>query len=611
MYESFFGLSEKPFNLTPDPRYFYLSESHREALSALIYGVQERAGLITLTGPVGLGKTMILASFLDQTREHAETACFSGAVSQDRIRFLKDLCSLLGISSEEDSRFGLSQAVKDFAIRKKGGGRSVVVLVDEAQDLGREELEHFHHLSNLETPDAKLLQIVLAGTEKLDEKLRDPGLEALWQRVAIRCTIKPIEPEETIAYIFHRVGVAGGASRGLFTEDALWRILNFSRGVPRLINLVCNQAMISAFSSGRYPVDDSAVMEALNEIEGGCAVSGADEVVQREKIGGLIEAAARSKEEGAPVSLGDQPWGDHGAVVGRQEGEGMARVRGRWRNLFSRILPGRRFSLGFVAVFLFAAAGMLMTMGLLRARDGGVERVRVSLSRESGEGWAKDPSEKPEPGYETPRGGPERSVRENGVDEMHTGLLPLRWPEGDESLTGPYRPVDRSEEAAEQRIAATEQASAKAGVRKTIREKDVARIALEQYGRLDTGILRMLREQNPQIRDWNRLGRTVEIVLPEMPRASEGMADFYTIQVGAFKEGGRASARASELEKKGAQNLFLVGGEGDNRLTTVCVGVFETGRQSSGNLDRVKAWGFDDAFPTRIRGKRLEEILQP
>ena len=125
MYESFFGLNEKPFNLTPDPGYFYLSESHREALAGLIYGVRERAGLITVTGPVGVGKTMILASFLDQIRGIAEAASFSGSISVDRVEFLKDLCSALGISPGEDSVFGRSRALKDLATRKAEAGRSV------------------------------------------------------------------------------------------------------------------------------------------------------------------------------------------------------------------------------------------------------------------------------------------------------------------------------------------------------------------------------------------------------------------------------------------------------------------------------------------------------
>ena len=222
MYESFFGLNEEPFNLTPGPP-FYLSEGHQEALAGLIYGVRERAGLITLTGPVGVGKTMILASFLDQIREHAETASFSGAVSGDRVEFLKDLCSVPGITPEQDSLFAVSQAIKDFAIRKSGEGRSVVVLVDEAQDLGLEELEHFHHLWNQQTPEAKLVQLVLAGTEKLDEMLRDNSLEALWQRVAIRCAIKPSGPRKRRRLPFREdVWAPSGRKRGTHEGLPIW-----------------------------------------------------------------------------------------------------------------------------------------------------------------------------------------------------------------------------------------------------------------------------------------------------------------------------------------------------------------------------------------------------
>jgi len=382
MYESFFGLNEKPFNLTPDPRYFYLSESHREALAALIYGVREKAGLITLTGPVGGGKTMILASFLDQIREHAETASFSGAVSASRMEFLKDLCSVLGITPEQDSLFGMSQAIKDFAIRKAGEGRSVVVLVDEAQALGLEELEHFHHLCNLETPEAKLVQIVLAGTQKLDEKLKDKSLEALWQRVSIRCPIKPIEPEETIAYIFHRLRVAGSSSSGLFSDDALWRIVNFAGGVPRLINLVCNQAMISAYSSGRVPVDEDAVLEALNELEDGHLGVGTGEMVGRDEIRGMVEAVSQQQEEEAAPPEGEKdPDTNEGEDSHRkvevEEEEGITIRRRRRRRFLSWSLPGRRFSLAHVMIILFAMVGGVMAIGLLKARDDLVERVEV------------------------------------------------------------------------------------------------------------------------------------------------------------------------------------------------------------------------------------------
>jgi general secretion pathway protein A len=615
MYESFFGLSDKPFKLTPDPRYFYLSESHREALAALVYGVRERVGLITLTGPVGVGKTMILASFLDQIREHAETASFSGSVSGDRIEFLKDLCSVLDIAEHQDSLFGVSQAIKDFAIRKAGEGRSLVVLVDEAQDLGLEELEHFHHLSNLETPEAKLVQIVLAGAEKLDEKLQEKRLEALWQRVAIRCAIKPIEPEETIAYIFHRMRVAGSATSGLFSDAALWRIVNFARGVPRLINLVCNQAMISAYSSGRLPVDEDVVLEALKELDGGHLGLEAEGGVGREEIGKLVETVSQRQEAGAAPPEGDNNPGakereDGYRKVEAEEEKGITVwTRHQW-GVISWFCPGRRSALALILVLLIAMVGVVMATGLLKARDDVVERVEVGLLEESDAGWRGDVPEKQSLWYEMRRGGPERPAEENDVAEIRPELLPLRWPEVEEVGVELGGALDREEKVSRSGIAPEDGSPAGEKMR-TIQAKDIARIALERYGRLDVEILRILRTKNPQIRDWNRLDQTVRLLLPEMPQPTKGGVDFYTIQVGAFRGEEGAAQRVSDLEKRGAQNLFLLRGGADKKLTFVCVGVFESGRDSWRNLQQIREWGFKDAFPTRIKEKRLEDILQP
>lgn len=615
MYESFFGLNEKPFNLTPDPRYFYLSESHREALAGLIYGVREKAGLITVTGPVGVGKTMILASFLDQIREHAETASFSGAVSGNRVEFLNDLCSVLGITPEQDSLFGVSQAVKGFAIRKAGEGRSVVLLVDEAQALGLEELEHFHHLCNLETPEAKLVQIVLAGTEKLDERLKDKSMEALWQRVAIRCAIKPIEPEETIAYISHRMRVAGSPSSELFSDDALRRIVNFARGVPRLINLICNQAMISAYSSGRLPVvDEDAVLEALKELEGGHPGVGTGEMVGPDEIRGMVETVSQGQEEAAPPPEGEKDPDTSEREDSHKKGEAekeegiIIRRRRRW-GFFSWFFPGRRFALALALIVLLAMVGVVTAIGLLRARDDVVERAEVVLLEEPGAGWPNGSPDQSGLGYGTPRGGPEQTVGEE-VAEVRTGLLALGRSEVEDVPVGLGGTFDREERDSRVGMASKDSVPEGEG-RRSVREKDVARIALEHYGWLDAEMLKVLREKNPQIRDWNNLTQKVHLVLPDMPESTNGGVDFYTIQVGAFREEEGASRRASALAKKGSQNLFLVKGGADKNLTFVCVGVFESGPQSLAGVRQMQDWGYEDAFPLRIQAKRLEDILQP
>ncbi len=586
MYESFFGLREKPFSLTPDPGYFYLSEGHREALAALTYGVRDGAGLITLTGPVGVGKTMVLASFLSRIRGHAEAAAFSGEVSRNRTEFLRDLCSLLGIVPEQETLFATSQAVKDFAMKKTGEGRSVVVLVDEAQDLGPQELDHFHHLSNLETPEAKLLQIVLAGTDKLDEKLQDERVEALWQRVAIRCVIRPIEPEESVAYIFHRLRIAGASSPGLFSDDALWRIVNFAGGVPRLINLICNQAMISAYSSGRTPVDEGAVAEALREIEGSPSAPEAEEVVARDEIRSLVEAAERAWADGpslAEEAAGFFP-GEGTESAGGVQAEVTADRRRRRPRFFFRFKPGRRLAVAFVLILLLALVGFVMTVDLPVVGEG-------------------------ESGYPISKAGLEASNEDPQAAEPPSGLLPLRWPEEESGSPESSRPSFRDEAALVAETVSVE--GTEGGGTTKVQEEGVARIALEHYGRLNGEILQVLREKNPQIRDWNDLTPNVRLVLPDVPASQDVETDFYTIQVGAFREGEGVSRRLSDLAEKGAQNLFLVRGGEERGFTFVCVGVFESGRQSSQSLGRVREWGFHDAFPVRIQGERLEDILQP
>jgi general secretion pathway protein A len=593
MYESFFGLKEKPFSLTPDPRFFYLSESHREALAAVIYGVREKAGLITLTGPVGVGKTMILASFLDPIKAHAEAALFSGAISKDRKEFLKDLCRALGISSEQGAVFELSQAIKNFALKKTGEGRSVVILVDEAQDLGLEELDHFHHLSNLEAPDAKLLQIVLAGTQKLDEKLKDKRMEALWQRAAIRCVIKPMEPQETIEYILHRLRVAGSSSSELLTEGALWRIVNYARGVPRLINLLGNQAMIAAYSSGRAPIGEDAVLESLKELdEESLSESAAEELVARDEIRGLVEVAFRRLEERADPLQGEEV--DIREVCGilrdnvvPADQEELAWGSSRWAEAVSWLRPWRwRVAFSLILVLSLSTVGVLVTTGVLKRGEMEVERVVVAspegpvVSREGDSTEATalgdsteatalaDSTEMAALGEDTATGGPEHAVKEE-EDEVRTE---------------------------EKEVA--------------VQGRDLAGIALERYGRLDVEMLKLLQEKNPQIRDWNSLDQAAQLVLPDMPQGTKGGADFFTIQVGAFRAEKGANKIASDLAKREAQNLFLVKGNG-NKITFVCVGVYESGRQSLGSIRKMKQWGYKDAFPTRIQAKRLEEILHP
>jgi general secretion pathway protein A len=576
MYESSFGLQEEPFSLTPDPRYFYLSKSHREGLAALIYGVREEKGLVTLTGPVGVGKTMILNAFLYQIQEHAVTASFSGEIAGSRVEFLKDLCRVLDISPEHESPFGLKQAIKDFAIDKRREERRVVLLVDEAQDLGPQELAHFHHLINLETPEGKLLQIVLAGTERLDERLKDEDLTALRQRVAIRCAIEPIEPEETIEYIFHRLRIAGGTSLDLFTDDALWRIVNYARGIPRLINLVCNQALLTASGSGKVPIDEEAVRGALEDVQGGAEEIPGEELVARDEISGLVELVSQRIVEEAFPGEDEEGESGEGREDSRRATEAAAagevtggRIRTAVRRFISRMGPGLLLTL--VGVLLLVVAGVLATLRFLNS---------------------------------------ERTIQEQEVVETTAGSLAPGLPEEKEVPGESREGFEEGEEqdSRDEESSRDETPPMVEGV--TFREKDLAGIALEHYGMLDLEILRALREKNPGIQDWNHLDPTVRLVLPQVHEVTSGGADFYTIQVGAFKAEEGPYRRASELAGRGIQNLFIIQ-EGDADLTLVCTGVYTSGRQASGDIPVMQEWGFDDAIPTRIRHRQLADILQP
>jgi len=576
MHESSFGLQEEPFNLTPDPRYFYLSKSHREGLAALIYGVREEKGLVTLTGPVGVGKTMILAAFLYQIQDHAVTASFSGEVSGSRVEFLKDLCRVLGISPEYESLVGLKQAIEGFAIDKRGEGRRVVVLVDEAQDLGEEELAHFHHLLNLETPEGKLLQIVLAGTERLDEKLKDENLLALRQRVAVRCAVEPIDPEETIEYIFHRMRIAGSTFLDLFTDDALWRIVNYARGLPRLINLVCSQAMLRASGSGEVPIDEDAVRKALEDVEGGPSGIAVEETVERDEISRLVEVV-HQRILGELVSEGGEesvPGGESedsrtATQVGEEEEATWRRIHTTGLGFPSRMGP--RILLVVAAIFLLAVIGILAARRLLN---------------------------------------PEQTIQEQGGVEATASTLALGLPEVKEFRD---RSSGAGREEAEQKSGdekSSRDQTPKMAEKETFREKDLAGIALEHYGMLDLEIVRALEEKNPEIRDWNSLDPTVRLVLPEVHEVTSGGADFYTTQVGAFRTEDGSLRMVSELVGRGVQNLFIIK-EGDADLTLVCVGVYESSRQASGAIPLMKEWGFGDAIPFRIRERHLADILQP
>ena len=269
MYNAFFGFSDSPFNLSPDPAFLYRSQQHEEALANLVYGVQSRKGFIVLTGEVGTGKTTVVRSLLAQTPKDAEIAL----ILNPRItapEFLLTICEELGIGvpdSATQSVKDLVDILNDYLLQAHARGRRVVLVVDEAQNLATDVLEQVRLLTNLETSTQKLLQIILIGQPELRELLARNELRQLAQRITGRFHLDPLSRSEAAAYVRHRLRVAGSTS-DIFTAAALREIYRLSGGVPRVINVICDRALLGAYTQDRHHVSAAIVRRASAEVLG-------------------------------------------------------------------------------------------------------------------------------------------------------------------------------------------------------------------------------------------------------------------------------------------------------------------------------------------------------
>jgi general secretion pathway protein A len=266
MYERFFGFEEPPFRLTPDPRYLFLSDKHKEALGHLVYGLEEGAGFVAITGEIGAGKTTLLRSFLADPPKTARYAYILNPVLSG-VELLEEINHEFGLR-EKGTQRELLAALNDFLIVQKGEGHQVVLIIDEAQALGGAILEQVRMLSNFETDTAKLLQIVLVGQPELRDLLARADLEQLEQRITVRWHLGPLNREETSRYIRHRLATAsGGRARKVFTNAALRRVFSYTGGVPRRINVVCHRALLIAYARDSTSIGRATIARAIEEIE--------------------------------------------------------------------------------------------------------------------------------------------------------------------------------------------------------------------------------------------------------------------------------------------------------------------------------------------------------
>jgi general secretion pathway protein A len=267
MYAAYFGLKENPFNLLPEPRYLFLSEQHRDALNYLIYGIKEKKGFVLISGGIGLGKTTICRSLLSSLDDSVETALiFNTAVSD--IELLETVVKEYGITIKSKSKTKkiYIDALNKFLLSNYAAGKNAVLLIDEAQNLSHGVLEQIRMLSNLETETEKLIQIVLIGQQELANTLMLPALRQLNERITVRYDLKPLSPSAVRNYIEHRLKIAEGPGTLKFTKGAFSVIYNFTEGIPRRINALCDRALLIAYTKNVSKIDRRIMTLAVKDI---------------------------------------------------------------------------------------------------------------------------------------------------------------------------------------------------------------------------------------------------------------------------------------------------------------------------------------------------------
>jgi len=266
MYCEFYGLKEKPFNVTADPAFFFLSRRHKEALSHMVYGIHQRKGILVITGEIGTGKTTLCRVLLNSLDRKIKSA-FILNPNFSSLELLHIIVEDFGIAPKRKSKVFLISDLNKFLLKESQQSHNVVLIIDESQNLDPEQLEQIRLLSNLETAKEKLLQIILVGQPELKEKLGLPNLKQLNQRIAVKYHILPLDQDEVLDYINHRLKVAGSNENIEFTKDAVEKIYGYSKGVPRIINIVCDRALLAAFVEEKKDIGSPIIKQCLKEIE--------------------------------------------------------------------------------------------------------------------------------------------------------------------------------------------------------------------------------------------------------------------------------------------------------------------------------------------------------
>ncbi|HXC93286.1 MAG TPA: AAA family ATPase, partial [Geobacteraceae bacterium] len=290
MYCTYYGFREKPFNITPNPRFLYLSKNHKEAFAHLLYGIENHSGFIELTGEVGTGKTTVLRTILEQLDDENHHTALILNPCLSSIELLRNINREFAIPHEGLENGALLEELNRFLMAENRAGRTVVLVIDEAQNLAPQVLEQIRLISNLETESDKLIQIVLAGQPELKKLLNRTELRQLAQRITVRFHLLPMDFEDSCSYIRHRLEIAGGGGWISFPETALKKIYRFSKGSPRLINIACDRALLVGYGEETQRIDTTVVTKALAELQGAALPGWRPSLRQMLHAGALLSA---------------------------------------------------------------------------------------------------------------------------------------------------------------------------------------------------------------------------------------------------------------------------------------------------------------------------------
>ena len=265
MYQEYFGFDKMPFNTTPDSRFFFPSSKHAEALASLIYAVNQRKGFVVITGEVGAGKTTVCRMLLNRIEPNSKVVLITNTnITCEQL--FEMICTQLGLNAAGKDKAGIIEMLSSYLLDQLAQQAAVLLIIDEAQNLSSDVLEEVRMLSNLETEREKLLQVILLGQPELRRRLHLPELRQFRQRIVVTYHLSPLSLQETIQYVFYRLRVAGGIDKVKFTRRAMNELYEYSKGVPRLINIICDSALLSCFVRDVRVISQNIVEEVVHEL---------------------------------------------------------------------------------------------------------------------------------------------------------------------------------------------------------------------------------------------------------------------------------------------------------------------------------------------------------